>query len=221
MIQYSKTIVFYNIYFTYMVPYAIANATRLGITAAQVTDLTAMKTAWDLAFEPYINPLTYGRFNIATINALWDTDHKYTNSLNQQLKNNPSLVLNPADYLLFGIHQDSKRRTNIPVPKAQAAVTFKATSHLNNEYHILDVAHPTHNAKPKDVDFAVVKLLIQSASAPPPSIDMLEVWGEVGSLNFDIPFVAEDEGKIAYVAVCFANGAGEAPFSEIIANPII
>ncbi len=223
MINYSKTIVFYNIYLTLMIPYAIvaATATRLGLTAQQVTDLTAFQTAWGPTMLAYLSPLTYGRLTTAQINALYRAVKLYCDGLKQQLKNNPALTLTEADYIYFDIHKDVAPRAHIPAPTAEASVVLKAANHLNNEYRVSDIANPTKAGKPKDVKKVIVFLVVFSASATPPTHDDMREEMEVGSMNFDIPFTEDQIGKIAYVCVCFANDSGRGNMSPIIASPII
>jgi len=206
-----------------MVPYAIVagTATRLGLTAQQVTDLTALLAAWSPAYSAYLAPATYGRLTVAQINLLYRNTKAYCDGLKQQLKNNPALVLTEMDYIIFDIHKDVTPRANIPAPEQQAIVTLKASHHLNNEYRVWDAANPTKAGKPTDVRRIKVFLLVLIATATPPTIDMLRLDMTVGSMNFDIPFTEDQIGKIAYVAVCFSNDSGDGPMSPIIASPII
>ncbi len=223
MINYSKTIVFYNIYFGIMVPYAIipANASRLGLTAQQVTDLTNYLALWNPAYANYISPLTYGRLTTAQVNALWKAYKRYTDGIKQQLKNNPALTLSELEYIIFDIHRDAPARGHIPAPTQEAGISEKAINHLNNEYHAFDLANPTKAGKPKDVKRIKIKYIVLDASATPPALEMLTEELESGAMNFDIPFTEDQIGKIAYVAVCFSNDSGDGNYSDIIATPII
>ncbi len=223
MINYSKTILNYNIFFIYMVPYAIdpANSARLGLTPAQVAALTAALAIWKVDYEKYINPATYSRVNTATINGQFRNNKTITNGIGQQLKSNSLLVLTELEYILFDIHKDATPRSNIPKPTQEAGVTIKTNQHLNHEYHVFDLANMTSGAKPKDVKRIKVVMLVLDKGKPEPTIDQLLPEMESGTMNFDIPFAPADEGKIAYLAVCFSNDSGDGLFSAIIANPII
>ena len=223
MINYSKTILNYNIFFIYMVPYAIdpANSARLGLTPAQVAALTAALAIWKVDYEKYINPATYSRVNTATINGQFRNNKTITNGIGQQLKSNSLLVLTELEYILFDIHKDATPRSNIPKPTQEAGVTIKTNQHLNHEYHVFDLANMTSGAKPKDVKRIKVVMLVLDKGKPEPTIDQLLPEMESGTMNFDIPFAPADEGKIAYLAVCFSNDSGDGPISAIIANPII
>ena len=223
MINYSKTILNYNIFFIYMVPYAIdpANSARLGLTPAQVAALSAALAIWKVDYEKYINPATYSKVNTATINGQFRNNKTITSGIGQQLKSNSLLVLTELEYILFDIHKDATPRSNIPKPTQEAGVTIKTNQHLNHEYHVFDLANMTSGAKPKDVKRIKVVMLVLDKGKPEPTIDQLLPEMESGTMNFDIPFAPADEGKIAYLAVCFSNDSGDGPISAIIANPII
>ena len=212
-----------NIYITLLVPYAIvaATATRLGLTAQQVTDITAFLAAWNPVYSAYLAPGTHGDFTTAQVNALYKTYKLYFDGLKQQLKNNPALTLTEMDYIMFDIHKNATPRLRIPAPFQRAMIALRLTNHLNNEYRVSDEANPTKAVKPADVKRIKVFMLILLATAPPPTIDMLVEEMTVGSMNFDIPFTDDQVGMIAYIAVCFSNDSGDGTKSPIIACPII
>ncbi len=223
MINYSVTLILYNIYFNFMVPYVSdpANQLRLGLSDAQIKQMNNMLVDWNNAYNGYIFPGTYGKLTTAQVNELFLTCKKYSDGMKQQLKGNPSIKLLTADYMFIAIHENVKPRTSIPKPTHEAGVTLKLASHLNNEYHAFDIANPTKGGKPVDVKRIKIKLLVLKADVPFPTLDMLEDWDNVGSMNFDIPFSLSQIGMIAYVAVCFSNDAGDSDYSAIIASPII
>ena len=206
-----------------MIPYVNdpLNQARLGISDAQLAQMNQMLKQWNLCFDAYISPGTYGRLTTAEVNELFIKFKKYTDGFKQQTKGNPSVVLTTADYLYIGVHEDAKPRPSIPPATAEAGVALKLASHLNNEYHTYDIANITKGAKPKDVKRIKIKLLIQKPDAPVPTIDMLEDWDSVGSMNFDIPFISSQVGLVAYVAVCFSNDSGDGPWSAILATTIV
>ena len=223
MINYSVTIILYNIYFNFMVPYVSdpANQLRLGLSDAQIKQMNNMLVDWNNSYNGYIFPGTYGKLTTAQVNELFLTCKKFSDGFKQQLKGNPSITLTKSDYMFVAIHENMKPRTSIPKPTQTPGVTLRIASHLNNEYHTFDIANPTKGGKPVDVKRIKIKLLILKSDAPFPTLEMLEDWDNVGSMNFDIPFSLSQVGMIAYVAVCFSNDAGDSDYSAIIASPII
>ena len=223
MINYSKTIVFYDIYIRYMVPYITdpANVTRFGLTPTFVSDLNGHSASWGIDIPKYLDPKTYGRLTTATANADYKSFKAFNDGMKQTLKNNPSIVLTEEDYLTLDIHKDSNRRTEAHTPGFTPGVLLQYTSELNNRYIVIDLANPRSGAKPPKVTRIKVKMLVQDASRTAPTIDMLVAEMEVGSMDFDIPFTEDQVGKIAYIAVCFSNDAGDSVYSPIIASMII
>ncbi len=223
MINYSKTIVFFNIYFTFFVPYAVipANAARLGLTAAQLVDLAAFLAIWNPAYLAYLNPATYGRVNTAQINALYRLYKAYTDGLKLQMKNSPTVFPTELDKAICDIHTNAARRSSIPKPTEDAGVSSKKVNHLNNEFRAYDLAEPDSNAKPPGTRRVKVMMLILEADKPIPTLAQLLPEMESGSMLFDIPFTEDMIGKICYIAVCFSNDAGDGNYSAILATPII
>ena len=222
MINYSVTIVFYNLYFGFYVPYAIdiANQTRLGISDDQKDELIELKKKWDDAFTNYTGPETYGKLSIAVQTKVYRMCKLVTDGLTQQLKTSKSITLEELDFIIFNIHKDASKG-KIPKPTAIASVVQRLVSHLNNEYQASNVADPTSGAKPFQVKRLKIVMLVLDAKAAIPTIDMLKPEMESGSMRFDIPFTEDQIGMIAYIAVCFSNDAGDGEYSAIIASPII
>ena len=222
MINYSVTIVFYNLYFGFYVPYAIdpANQARLGISDDQKAELIDLKKQWDNAFTNYTEPTTYGKLSVATVNRMYRICKLITDGITQQLKNNKGISLLDLDFIIFNIHINNAK-SKILKPSEQAGLILKSVNHLNNEFQAIDIADPTDGAKPKYVKRLKIVMLVLDAKAAIPTIDMLKAEMESGSMRFDIPFTEDQIGMIAYVAVCFSNDSGDGEYSKIIACPII
>ncbi len=222
MINYSKTIVFYEIFFGILVPYAVdpANQARLGITDVQKAELLDLKSDWDTAYKKYIDPTTYGKLSIAVINKSYKTSHIFTDGLTQQLKNNKSIILSNLDLIVFNIHVDNPK-SKIKAPSVIPTLVLRSTTHLNSEIQAINAEDPTSAAKPPRVKRLKIIMLVLDANAVPPTIDMLKPEMESGYMRFDIPHTEDQVGKIAYVAACFSNDTGDSEYSAILACPII
>lgn len=223
MINYSKTIVMYDIYLEFAVPYLLdpTNVSRFGFSIEFTGNITARKNIWSTDMPKYLDPRTYGKLSIARVNANYKSDKSFYDSLIQSLKNNPAIVLTEDDYLILDIHKDATTKTKKKKPTAEAGVIFKAAHTLDNDYKAIDMANIESNAKPAGTSRVKIYLLVQAADAPPPTIDKLVLEMSSGTMAFDIPFTEDQIGMIAYVAVCFSNDAGDGPMSVIIASPII
>ena len=221
MIVLSETILHYDKFLTYAVPYIGLNGVAMGVTPEQMKFISNIPIDWDPAMDGYANPATHGDATTAQMNFVYAADNSYFNKVCQQIKINPSYTLSPMDYLVLNIHQDAKRRTTIPAPDQRIGIVCKSFSHLNNVYQVFDIANLTHGGKPKDVRGIIYKMLILKSDAPFPTLDQLITIGEVSTMIFDVPFTLDQLGMIAYIAVCFVNNAGESKYTEILASPII
>ena len=221
MIIYSNTILTYNIYLKFVIPYLIANKTRLKLSTEQVTQLTDMLANWTPGMDNYENPQIHGTLSVAIINAFYLEFHFITQGFKQQLKKNAGIVLNETDYLVIGIHKDSTTRKKTVKPTEEALVLLAAARHLYNEYKVMDIANPTRRGKPVGVTRIRRKYLVAKPTDPIPTLaDMIQME-DITLMTFDIPFTEAQVGDIVYLAVCFCNDAGDAQYSEIISSPVI
>ena len=62
------------------------------------------------------------------------------------------------------------------------------------------------------------RMIVWPVNRTPPTLADLIQLEDIGSMNFDIPFVDSQVGMIAYIAVCFSNDTGDGTYSEIIAK---
>lgn len=208
MITYSQTLILYNIFLNYFVPYVAANAVRLGVSPSQVLILEGYLAQWIIDFEAYINPGTYGPITIGNINARYNIYHPYSDAIKKQIKNQAGLVLTTTDYRFTQIHED-KSHSTVPVPTEECAVSLDGTHHLNNSFHVYDVANPTHSGKPKDVARIGRYLYVQAANLPDATYSQLLRISDSTTADFDIPFDALQVGMKGFLATTYMNEKGE------------
>lgn len=223
MIIYSVTLVFYNFFLLYLIPYLSSGTTadRLGISPAQLTKMTNFQAAWVPLFEKYMNPLTYSDINTRNLNDLYNEIKKYFNAIKLQIKNNPDVKLTVTDYVVLWIHKNLARRKNIPAPTATPGISIINESHLNILFHGFDLAHPTLKKKPKDVLRIGVKILFQTMALPLPTIDQLVEIDDENSMDFDIPFTGDQVDLFGFIAICFKNDSGSGNYSVILPFRVI
>ena len=217
MITYSVTLILYNFYLFFLIPYlTVAKALELGISDSQVTTITGFQTGWAPLFLLYMNPFTYSDINTRNMNNFYNTAKAYIDAIKQQVKNNPDVELSPMDYRVLWIHENLTRRHNILKPSADAGISIRFQSHLNVLFHIFDMLHPTVAKKPKDVARIGVKLLHLPTGTVLPTIDQLIDMDDQTTMEFDIPFSDEFINDDWYIAVCFKNDAGSGNYSAIL-----
>jgi hypothetical protein len=223
MLPYSVTLILYNIFLSFFVPYLaiVANQTRLGISAAQSTTLSGYWTTWQTTFAAYLNPVTYGTVNTGAINDLYAIILPYIANIQQQIKNNPTVTLTTLDYVVLAIHKNLARRSKIPAPTAQPVCAVKEISHLNVEFIVFDLARPTSAAKPKDVLRITPFMILLAHGSPVPTFDQLVQMADENRMTFDVPFTTAQLGMDGYMAVCFTNDAGSSKPSPIVPFDVI
>src|ERR1039457_1187820 len=101
MLPYSITLILYNIFLMYFVPYVTVTANRihLGLSTDQTDQLNIYWTDFQAAFAAYLNPLTNGPVSTGTINGLYHVILPYVTAIQQQIKNNPTVILTIPEYI--------------------------------------------------------------------------------------------------------------------------
>jgi hypothetical protein len=210
--DYSIEIVFYNIFFTYFVPYILANRVRLGVSIIQAGQLSTYLGTWNTLFGLYADPETFGSITIGDMNTFYDTLKKYVDGLKQQIKTTLGLVLTSTDYRVTQIHKDLQRRTSISRPKEEAAVSLRKLTHGVNYFSAYDVDNPTKAGKPKDVKKIGIRLYTRKRSTGEiveVIVSDLLIQPDSGSMKFELHFLDTQAGDEGFVAVCFINDKGE------------
>ena len=196
------------------------NATRLGITAAEVTNINALKTAFDSTYADYYNPKTHTSIVVGEMKIADDNAYTVILPLRQRLKNG-SAPLTPDDFANLGIHEDKKTRTpserptDVPKPfwvnSERMAITFDATEQSTEGAN--RVALPKYCKVAREI--AVV-----AADAEPTDSDYHTI-DTIGRSRFTLMFSAAEIGMKVYVRIAYENSAGRGPFSMPVNATII
>jgi hypothetical protein len=223
MLPYSITIILYNFFLFFMVPYIndVANRARLGLTTGQVADVNAFWVTWQTTFAAYMNPLTYGTVNTGAMNDFYAIVSFYVQRMQQQIKNNPTVTLTAMDYVVMAIHKNLAGRHSHPIPKEEAGIAVKSNQHLNTEFVVFDLAAPTHAAKPKYVERITPFILYKAHGSPLPVDGDLIEQTDVTRMTFDVPHTTEQIDMDGYIQVCFTNDAGQGIRSAIVPFRVI
>ena len=188
------------------------NATRLGISAAEVTNINALKTAFDNKYSEYYNPKTHTSIVVAEMKTVDDNVYTVILPMRQRLKNG-TVALTPDDYANLGIHEDKKTRTpterptDVPKPfwvkSERLAITFDATEQTTEGTN--RVALPKYCKVAREI--AVVAPGVEPTESEFHTIDT------VGRSRFTLMFTAAEIGMKVYVRIAYENSAGRGPFS--------
>ncbi len=223
MLPYSITIILYNIFLSFFVPYVTisANRTRLGLIDTQTGQLGTYWTTWQTTFAAYLNPATYGTVNTGAMNDFYAIVSEYVVGIQQQIKNNPTVTLTTLDYIILVIHKNLAGRHPHPIPAEESGMAVKNNRHLNTEFVVFDLAAPTHAAKPKYVERITPFILYKAHGSPAPVDGDLIEQTDVTRMTFDVPHTTAQIGMDGYAQVCFTNDAGQGIRSAIIPFSVI
>ena len=188
------------------------NATRLGITAAEVTSINALKTIYDSTYANYYNPKTHTSIIVAEMKVADNNAYTEILPLRKRLKFG-AVTLTPDDFANLGIHEDKKTKTPverpIEVPKpfwvnsARLAITFDAT--IQTTEGVNRTALPKYCKVAREI--AVVAPDVEPTEADFHAIDT------IGRSRFTIVFAAAQIGMKVYLRIAYENSAGRGPLS--------
>jgi hypothetical protein len=215
----------FNTWFPIVIAYLILNATRLRISSAQITALTAMGTAWTPAWAKYSSMATQTHGSISDIQGLYDDDHSYMEKVKLQLKYDMNVELSGDDIRVIEIHVDADPRGEVP------AYGYAPNGVVVNNRHLLasiDVSsteegHTNDGKKPVDVARIGMKRIIIGATAPIPAASTFLPYPASGSVDFDMAFTADQAGMQCCVVFWYENPKGDnrSPESVMLVFPII
>lgn len=185
------------------------NQTRLGIPTEQFAEYTTLTTAWDTALAAYTDPATHTPAAVLAIRESYNDTHEFVIALRQQIKNNASIELLPADYTSLYINVDKTTRTRINPPDYAPVITLIESTHLICQF---DVTVPTseevnHVALPMHMSIGR-RLAVVANGTEPTDADYKSI-DNVGRSKFRISFVSAEEGMDGYLICSYFNPRGE------------
>ncbi len=217
----SIKIVLYHFFLKAFVAYVAANNTRLAISAAMVTSLNNMWTAWQNKFDLYTDPATHGPGSISDINGLFNTNFIYTEGVKNVLRNNPLVTLTGDDRVSLDIPAEKAPRGHVPTPDIRPGVALISKSALMMKLFIFNPENPASKAKVKDVFSIGYKMVIVAAGGTPPNPrDYVNQIPEKKTI-FELFFITGHVGSTLYIIPYYLNNRNEPgpdgePFSVVI-----
>ncbi len=207
----SKTYADFNSEITVVVPYATANALRLGIPDVQVTALAVAKAAWDAQYKRYMNPEIHGQHQVETTRNLYKEARTLLNDIQQQVKNSKYITLTDADIDSLYIHRNAPRRGRIPVPSVAPDNVLLESKHLTNR---IGAFEPNRGAGkrsglPVDVKQVGRKIAVVAHGEPIPEANDYHAISSSGSGMFDLIWQPEQANHICHLITWFVNYRGE------------
>ena len=208
----SNTILQFNFSFVAFTTYMNISgvSTRLGISAAQKTDMNDRSVDFNDKLLLYTAPDTHTTGSINDMNVAYKDCYALVEAFKKQIKSNNSVVLTGTDRDNLDMPEDKPRRGHIPAPSMSPAVLCVKISPLTMQFIAFDTTNPFRKAKPNDVGSIVIKMAIVGVGAPPPiETDYIKL-DPVKQTEFELLFTAGQAGKMVYVICYYLNPRGEA-----------
>jgi len=206
-----------NSYYGIACPYLLvtANATRLGISAANKTTLQAAYTAWNTAYPLTQNPDTRTSTNIDNKNIADDNLQTIMRSIFGDIADS---ALTTQDRNTLHLPERSAN-TPAPVPTSAPVATIDTGNRLEHSISVVDENTPTSRAKPDGVRGCQIWEKI-GAPAPVSASDLIFV-AETTKSPFLNHFNGADAGKMVYYWFRWVNTRGEVgPWSAMVSATI-
>jgi hypothetical protein len=194
-----------------------ANPTNYGLTAAQVTPLTALLATWNTAYSD--QETAHAAAGGAT--AAKTTAHDELAALVRQLVQiiQTSVTVTNEDKVAAGVPIRDTTKTPAPVPSTAPSGRIEVTNRLEHTLHFVDSATPTVKAKPAGVRGC--QIWVKIGTTPPANASELTYLATDTSTPYVAQFEAADAGKTAYYWLRWENTRGQTgPWSAMISATI-
>ncbi len=199
------------------VNYVVANATGLGATPAQVTDLQAVKTDWDAKYPSSTSAQAAANAAVQAKSDSRTAVESFVRPFVGMLQSNTA-VSDPQRQSL-GITVRSGSRTPVGPPTTRPIASVDTSQRLRHTINFVDEITPGSRAKPEGVQGCEIWTKIGDPVPAGP--------GDVHYLALDTrtPYVAEfeaaDGGKMAHYMVRWISTRGEVgPWSQTVSATI-
>lgn len=186
------------------------NQTRLGVPTTQYDELTALVQTWTTALAAYQSPATHTPESVEAMRQSYAELGLFVRNLQQQVKNNASVDLTPADYAGLYIHIDKTTRTRINTPEHAPDVRLLHSEHLMCEFEA-QVPNPqeaNHLALPEHMKLGRKLAVVPAGGAAPAEADYHPL-DNVGRGKFRLSFAPAEEGMDGYIICSYYNPRGE------------
>ena len=121
---------------TYLTANTNENGTRLGVSDAQLTALTAAKTDWTTKFNAYKDPDDRTRAAVEAVKKAYEASSEQVRAIQQQVKKDASVTKTDDDYSNLAIHRDKETRTPVNPPTAAPQITEIEIKPRSNKFRI-------------------------------------------------------------------------------------
>ena len=189
-----------------LLKYAGANLAALGLTAADLTPITAAQSAWTAAYSNHVAAQAAAKAASQTKDFARDSYEAFLRKLAQRIQTKPDLADSHRAALQITVRET--QRTSVGVPERRPVVNVNTSQRLRHTINFNDEKTPTRRAKPEGVMGREIWVKVGDPVPTDPS--------QLRFLATDTatPYVAEydgvDAGKVAHYMLRWVNRKGEA-----------
>lgn len=194
-----------------------AHATALGLTPAEVTDLSDNLDDWDADYPAHLTAAAAAASACATKNSTRAALEAKVRAINTKIQANPAINADLKTELGLPVHDNI--RTRAPVPTTRPLLVVDTSERLRHKITYRDESTPTTRAKPAGVR----EIEIWAKIGPPPPVDASEcqLLGTSTKSSLVITHQGADAGKPVHYLGRWKNTRGEfGPWSETVVATI-
>ena len=214
----------FNTYVNLVTPYLSDNASRLGVSAGNISALSALQELWVTAFMLSENPAT------ATSTSKQERD-MHRASLETLLRSIyhdiPESALTVTDRDTLNLPARDATPTPVSVPTVAPVVSVEKISHLQHILRFQNPETPESQAKPEGV--ATVEIyghITESPVLPPMPVPMPSNFNfhhiaGTGKFLYTVNFEAGDVGKTIYYIARYRNSRCEVGPYSVMTSAVV
>ena len=219
---FSKRYADFKIELDSVVEYLTANAAEVGVTPEQVTAITAVQTAYDGFYTPYLDGNTRTHADIVAMQAYYPIARHEVNAIQQQIKHNASLDLSEAARLALYIHKDKETNTPSSRPLISPVLTPLYSGRLTTQISIMQPALPEENHRDKPAGVKLIPIFqAVTEDTTAPARTEYEATDSTGHIVHTVQWPAGSENKYGWIIAVYENPIGErGPESAPLMVPI-
>lgn len=197
-----------------------ADATRLGISADEVTNISVLRIAHETAYEKYSDINTHNTITVHAMKRADEDAYAVVLPLRQRLKNGVA-ELSDADYANLGIHEDKTTRSPAKIPEDVPMPALVKTQKRHLTFDAQEQTEEGANRIKLPKDCKVVRELAVLPQGQVPTEGDFHGIETVGRSRFTITFTAAEAGMDVHIRLAYENSAGRGAFSTPLLARII
>jgi len=197
-----------------LIAYLVANAERLGLSAATIAALLALQTAWEAAFALAEDPATRTKPSVAAKKvARTALEKELRASVKEHITYNRSV--SDADRGNMGLPVHDSKPTPAAVPTTRPEVEVKFDQQREHSLHVYDSVQSSAGKPGGTMGFEIYRTVV-APDAPQPAVEQMQLVVLALHSPHKLAYTSAEQGKRVYYAVRWMNTRGQAgPWSEL------